>query len=170
MRRFSTLALLLFAVSVNAQKMNKTIEDPLKNRTVLIDPCTRAAIVNFPEMKVSYDVEYPAYTPDSNAVSSMKRLMADKKITIVLGTWCGDSKLQVPRFLKLLDALAVPEKDVTFICVDGHKKTDDGSIDRLRIERVPTFIFYEKKKELGRITESPVISLEQDMLLTLVKK
>jgi len=170
MKHISTLILILFAFTANAQKMNKKIEDPTKNRAILINHCTREALVNFPEIKERYDVEYPAYKPDSITVDSLRPLVKDQKITIVLGTWCGDSKLQVPHFFKILDALGIPEKNITLICVDGLKKAENGLIDSLDIQRVPTFIFYNKdKKETGRIIESPHASLEKDMLLILSK-
>jgi hypothetical protein len=36
--------------------------------------------------------------------------------------------------------------------------------DGFDITNVPTFIFYRNGKEINRIVESPVISLEKDML------
>lgn len=171
MKHIITILLILFAFTANAQKMNKKIEDPTKNRAILINHCTREGLVTFPEMKERYDVEYPAYKPDSLVVDSLKPLIKDQKITIVLGTWCGDSKLQLPHFFKILDALSIPEKNITLICVDGLKKAENGLTDSLGIQRVPTFIFYNKdKEETGRIIESPQTSLEKDMLLILSKK
>ena len=38
------------------------------------------------------------------------------------------------------------------------------------IHRVPTFIFLHGNKEIGRIVESPVVSLEKDMIAILEKK
>jgi len=117
-----------------------------------------------------YDSQYPSYTPDSTTVSKLKTLASDLKVTIVLGTWCGDSKLQVPHFFKVMDEVGIKEKDVTLICVDGHKKAQNGSIDNLNIQRVPTFIFTKKGKELGRIIESPKDTLEQDFLAIISSK
>ena len=162
--------LMLLSFTANAQKMNKKIDDPTKGRSVLINQCTREGLINFPEMKERYDVEYPAYQPDSAVIDSIKSWVKDQTITIVLGTWCGDSKLQVPHFFKILDKAGVAEKNITLICVDGLKKAEAGLIDSLDIQRVPTFIFYNKeKKETGRIIESPQISLEKDMLVILSK-
>ena len=36
------------------------------------------------------------------------------------------------------------------------------------IEYVPTFIFYREDKEIGRIIETPILSLEEDMLAILI--
>jgi len=170
MKLFSTIILILFALTASAQKMNKTIEDPTTNRSILINQCTREGLVTFPEMKERYDIEYPGYTPDSAVIDSIKLLIKDLKMTIVLGTWCGDSKLQVPHFFKILDALSFPAKNVNIIAVNGLKKAENGLLDSLNIQRVPTFIFYKDNKEKGRIIESPQTSLEQDLLTILSKE
>ncbi|WP_225872610.1 thioredoxin family protein [Pedobacter frigoris] len=149
--------------------MNKKIEDISRGKTVMINKCTRDALISFPDMKPQYDIEYPTYKPDSVTISRLIPLITEKKVTIVLGTWCGDSKLQVPRFIKLMDVLKVNENDITFICVNGAKKAENGLIDNLNITNVPTFILYEKEEELGRIIESPKTSLENDLLLILEK-
>lgn len=171
MKHLGTMILMLFTIAGSAQKMNKIIEDPTKNRTILINHCTREGLVSFPEMKEIYDMEYPAYQPDSTVIDSLKPLVSDLRITIVLGTWCGDSKLQTPHFFKILDQLSIPEKHITIISVDGNKKAENGLLDTLNIQRVPTFIFYtEDKTETGRIIERPKTTLEQDMLSILSKK
>ncbi|TDQ06446.1 thioredoxin family protein [Pedobacter metabolipauper] len=170
MRTIGTVILVFIAMQVSAQKINKTIEDPTRNKKVMLNICTREGLVSFPEMKERYDVEYPNYKPDSTVIQELKPLVVDKKITIVLGTWCGDSKLQVPHFFKVMDELAISGKDVTIICVDGQKKAENGLLDNLNIERVPTIIFYEAGKEKGRIIETPAATLEKDMLSILTKK
>jgi len=53
---------------------------------------------------------------------------------------------------------------MTFVGVDISKLAPVGGYDTLNIERVPTFIFLKNKVEAGRIIETPVTSLEQDML------
>lgn len=153
-----------------AQDLNKKSEDPGRNKTVLINRCTRNAIISFPGMKEKYEEEYATYRPDSSVIEKLKPVISGKQITVVLGTWCGDSQLQVPHFLKVLDLLNVPEKNITFICVDGHKKAAPGLIDRFEITNVPTFIILEKENELGRITEQPQFTIEQDLFNILQKK
>lgn len=170
MNKIFTAILLLFAMHSTAQSLNKKTQDTTKHKLIMIDQCTRDSLISFPEFKTMYDSQYPSYTPDSTAVSQLKTLAKDVKVTIVLGTWCGDSKLQVPHFFKVMDQVGITDKDVTLICVDGHKKAQNGSIDNLKIERVPTFIFTKKGKELGRIIESPKNTLEQDFLAILSGK
>jgi thiol-disulfide isomerase/thioredoxin len=131
---------------------------------------TREGVMSLPDIKDSYDSAYPAYRPDELAVGQLKTLIKNKKITIVLGTWCGDSKLQVPHFYKVIDQAGVEEQQVTLICVDESKQAEDGQIDGLNIDRIPVFIITENDQEIGRITESPRSTLENDMVEILKKQ
>ena len=170
MKYIILLLSLSIVMNTSAQQVNKKIMDPNRNQEILINLSTRPVLIEFPGFKDRYDLEYPNYKTDSLTLVAIKPLMKDKKVTLVMGTWCGDSKLQVPHFYKMIDDLSIPEKEVTLICVDGTKKAENGLIDKLNIERVPTFIIYENGKELGRIVESPKISLEKDLLEILSKK
>ncbi|MEJ5995442.1 thioredoxin family protein [Pedobacter sp. Du54] len=170
MKSIISAILLLFAMNATAQELNKKIEDPNRHKEIMLNVCTREAITSFDEFKASYDPNYAAYKVDSTTLKELGKLAKGKKITIVLGTWCGDSKYQVPNFLKIADALNLTDKDITFIAVDGTKKAENGLIDKLKIERVPTIIFNDKKgTEIGRITESPKETLEKDMLKILTE-
>ena len=165
MKYLFTIILGLFYLSSNAQEINKKLEDQLKHKQIMLNECSREGLVEFPEFKASYDANYESYKVDSAAALQLSRLMKDKKIKVVLGTWCGDSKFQVPNFLKIADAIKVDEKNVAFIAVDGAKKAENDLLDGLNIERVPTFIITDKKgKEIGRIVESPKKSLELDLI------
>ncbi|MDP4175154.1 MAG: thioredoxin family protein, partial [Bacteroidota bacterium] len=86
----------------------------------------------------------------------------DYDITIVLGTWCSDSRREIPRFLKILDSLGFDSGKVKLLAVDREKKGLGDEIDSLKIELVPTIIFYKDGKEAGRITEAPEETLETD--------
>lgn len=158
-------------MNVSAQEINKKIHDQAKNKDVLINVCTREGITTFPEFKEMYDPIYAAYVPDAATLIELKKLVKNEKIKIVFGTWCGDSKVNVPNFFKVLDALHFKEKNVEIIAVDGNKKAENGIIDGLDIQRVPTFIVFDKKgKELGRIVEHPKTTLEADLLEIYKKK
>ncbi len=158
-------------MSVSAQELNKKIHDQARNKDVLINVCTREGITTFPEFKEMYDPLYAAYVPDAATMIELKKLVKKEKIKIVFGTWCGDSKVNVPNFFKVLDNLQFKEKNVEIIAVDGAKKAENGIIDGLNIQRVPTFIVYDKKgKELGRIVEHPKTTLEGDLLAIYQKK
>lgn len=168
MKTLLSITLILMAINLSAQEVNKKIFDKIHNKDILINSCTRAGITTFPEFKEMYVPIYEAYIPDSTTIVELKKLIKNQKIKIVFGTWCGDSKVNVPNFYKVLDALHVKEKNIEIIAVDGNKKTENSSIDGLDIQRVPTFIISDKKgKEIGRIIEHPKTTLEGDLLIIL---
>ena len=44
------------------------------------------------------------YSVDDNLAKTFKENLKQYNITVFLGTWCGDSKREVPRFIKILKA------------------------------------------------------------------
>jgi thiol-disulfide isomerase/thioredoxin len=86
-----------------------------------------------------------------------------------MGTWCPDSRREVPRFMRVLDLWQFPVAKVTFIGVDDAKLSPVGEYVNLDIQRVPTFIIYKNNIEAGRIIENPTTSLEQDMVNILTR-
>jgi hypothetical protein len=91
-------------------------------------------------------------------------------IKIVMGTWCPDSRREVPRLMRILDIWQFPLSSVTFIGVDDAKHSPVVDYDKLDIQRVPTIIIYKNNIEAGRIIESPATSLEQDIVDILGRK
>ena len=81
-----------------------------------------------------------------------------------MGSWCGDSKRETPRFYKLLDETGFNQNDFELITVDRSKKTPDNLQEGVDIIRVPTFIFYKDGEEIGRYVEYPRETLEKDIL------
>jgi len=93
--------------------------------------------------------------------------LKDVEVKIFLGTWCGDSKKWVPQFAKVWDELKLDENQLEYICLhnegDNYKRGLNGKEENLNIHRVPTFIFYKDKKEIGRIVERPLNDLVTDI-------
>jgi thiol-disulfide isomerase/thioredoxin len=115
--------------------------------------------------------EYDGYVINPEALEKITQIPHEGlTIRIVLGTWCPDSRKQVPRFMKIADAWQLPESSVIFIGVDDAKLSPVGEYEKLDIQRVPTFIFYKNNIEAGRIIENPVTSLEQDIVKILTGK
>lgn len=155
----------LFPFSILAQDTNRTKIDQKSQMEVLIGLCNRNGLKSN-LFKTYYENEYAAYKPDTATLSAIKKILSANKINtvIVMGSWCGDSQEQVPRFYKIIDAADYSDSNITLYCVDRTKKTDKGETDNLNIIKVPTFIFYKNNKELGRIIETPKETLEKDML------
>ena len=118
-----------------------------------------------------YITEFDDYQFNSDAINKLLDISKDDlTIKIVMGTWCPDSRREVPRFMRVLNIWQFPVTKVTFIGVDNAKLSPIGDFNKLDIQRVPTFIIYKNNVEAGRIIETPVTSLEQDMVTILTRK
>jgi thiol-disulfide isomerase/thioredoxin len=137
---------------------------------VLLGEVTREALV---AQEPEWQEEYAAYEPDSAGVAVLAGAPDSLSVLIVLGSWCGDSAREVPRFWKLLDEADNPDIAVRMIAIG--RRSDEGAGPVLAglglpedprqaydVEYVPTFIFKLGDRELGRIIESPQESLEAD--------
>lgn len=122
-----------------------------------------------------YNPGYQNYTPNRDIAAQLKlQNTTSISIKIVFGTWCGDSRRELPKMIKVLDQLALPAAKITLIAVDNADSTYKQSPGRedqgLFAFRVPTLIVYQNGVEISRINESPVESLERDLLKILRKE
>lgn len=96
-----------------------------------------------------------------------KKALEETEVDIYLGTWCGDSKNWVPKFVKLWEDLGLKQEQLHFIALyDGdekYKQGPNGEEVGKNIHRVPTFIFKENGEEIARIVESPANDLLTDL-------
>jgi thiol-disulfide isomerase/thioredoxin len=102
-------------------------------------------------------------------IAMMKGMVGEVETIVFLGTWCSDSRREVPRFLKIVDALGIPGDRVRLFALDRSKKSPDGMTDRYNILRLPTMVFFKNGKEIGRIVETPAASVEEDMFTILAQ-
>jgi tetratricopeptide (TPR) repeat protein len=111
---------------------------------------------------------YNNYQPDVATLTALEKLTGrDISIEVFLGTWCGDSKREVPRFLKIVDKIPALQKKITIISLGGsdslYKKSPTNEEQGKGIFRVPVFIVYKNGVEINRINEFPAVSLEKDL-------
>lgn len=170
MKNLLFLALIIIPVMTFSQKLNNKTSDEKKSNEMLIGHCNRDGFATIQSnFDSSYKAEYPMYRPDAATMKQLAAKLKGVKITVVMATWCGDSKEWVPRFYKIMDELHFNYKKLTLICVDRAKKAPGTYVETLKVDRVPTFIFYRKKVELGRIIEVPEGIFEKEILKILSK-
>ena len=145
-----------------AQDTNKIVHDEKSGKPMLIGPCTREALTDT-SFSWWFDSNYKMYEPDTVTVKEIEYNSDNVKTTIVMGTWCSDSREQVPHFFKVMDEAGYPEDSITMVCVGRGISDSTGVSDSLKIKLVPTFIFYRDRKELGRIIETPKKTMEEDI-------
>jgi thiol-disulfide isomerase/thioredoxin len=122
-----------------------------------------------------YAKNFSAYEPNIQVLAALKKTNPAKyTMKIFFGTWCGDSKRELPKMTKVLEKLSFPQKNITLIGVDDSTEVYKQSPQRqeagMNIFRVPTFIVYENGKEVGRIVEYPTETMERDLLKIFARK
>jgi hypothetical protein len=115
-----------------------------------------------------YNKGYEAYIPNANITDSLKQSLKGYRFEIFLGTWCGDSRREVPRLMKILENMNVKPSAITIIALGNrdtlYKQSPAHEESGKEIIRVPHLNIYKNGNEAGRITETPVITWEKDML------
>ncbi|MCC3861504.1 thioredoxin family protein [Pseudemcibacter aquimaris] len=108
-----------------------------------------------------YNKSAGEYEVDKASLADLDALMQGVEVKVVMGTWCHDSKREVPRFYKIING---HNANIEMIALDRNKQAPNGEIDGMGITNTPTFIFYKNGKELNRIVETPRESLEKDTI------
>ena len=159
------LVFLLISITLVSlsQNINKQIFDIDYKDSLLVGLCNITAF-EYESYLDWYVPEFEEYNPNDSILSILKSKSDNISIIVVFALWCSDSRREVPRFLKIIDALDFEESRLKLIAVDTKKQALDIDISAYEIKLVPTFIFYQNNKELGRIIESPETSLEEDFL------
>jgi thiol-disulfide isomerase/thioredoxin len=164
-------------ISLNYAQVNTPIQNTVviseNKQPMLLGHCTISKLKEEP-FDSWFVPNYTNYKPDSSLLTDVAKAIRKKHIDIFMGTWCGDSKREVPAMLKILNEIGFDSVDISLITVGNnaelYKKSPQGEELGKNIVRVPTFIIYDKKKEIGRIIEYPVESLERDLLKILRKE
>ncbi len=149
------------------------INNEIKNESGQIILAGHASIsaMQMPNYKTWFDDSYNKYTIDAPTTEQLKPLLQNKRMEIFLGSWCGDSKREVPRMIKVLQNAGMDTTKLSLIFVDNspnaYKQSPQHEEQGKNIHHVPSFIIYDEYKEIGRIIESPVTSLEKDLLAIL---
>ena len=165
-RFFIFTVLVLSSTLVFSQAINKSVIDK-KGTKKLLGEINKQGLEQAP-FNDWFSKNYDSYLVNEKVVEKLINSLKEYKITVFLGTWCGDSKREVPRFYNVLEAANFPKNQLKVIAVDNdtktYKQSPGGEEKGLNIHRVPTFIFYKDGKEVNRIVEYPKETLEKDML------
>ena len=166
-RIFTTIFTLLLCQFLLAQEINQVTTDA-RGRDKMLGTITKEGFTAN-SFKSWFTPKYEAYKPDATIVEQLKKKLKKYTVTAFIGTWCGDSRRELPNLYKILEAANFPESKLRVVGLNTgrkmYKQGPNGEEIGLNIHRVPTFIVYNKRgKEIGRIVERPVESLEADLL------
>lgn len=163
------LFFLLFASTYGLEAQNQTKTDSKINKKVLWGRITLEAF-SMDLCQDWYAPEYVAFVPKTKIIKKLKELdLSNISIELILGSWCHDSHREVPRFIKILNAINFQFDQLQMNALDTFKTSPDYNTNGHKIAYVPTVIVYRNGKEIGRIIESPKKSLEKDLLKIISK-
>jgi len=144
--------------------VNKVIVDPDLKKEILIGSINEKGLDNA-EVFTNTEMYYRIYDVNTEIAKEIKEKSKNISIKVVFGSWCGDSKINVPAFRKIVDESGFDKSKVEYIAVDKKKRGGSVDVSGLKTNYVPTFIFYRDNKEIGRIIEYPSSeTIEQDWL------
>ncbi len=111
-----------------------------------------------------FDIYTKRYSPDLDAVKYLSEIQDSVTIHVLFGTWCHDSKKQIPAFIKTLEEANNPKIKVEYTAVSRKKAEPKDLVERWNLKLTPTFIIVRRNKEYGRIIEEPITSIEGDLV------
>ena len=169
-KRINIIILILAIISFGLFNLNSSnipegmFEDPKTGKPMLLGPIGIEELQQDP-FNEWYQVEFSDYEVDielTTAIGNPNQYTYE----IFLGTWCGDSRREVPRIEKIFNAMGVDINNVNIVAVDRDKISPNGEQEGKDIRYVPTLIVSKNAQEIGRIVESPSsesATLESDL-------
>jgi len=161
--------LLIIISGCGETRLNQVVVDEESKQKILIGQVNHEGFIQEP-FHSWFEFEYESYQPADSVIQKLQETdYGSIDIHIVMGTWCSDSRRELPRFIKIAEQIGHPPSKMKIIGVNSKKTVPGIMLDSYNFERVPTFIFYKEGNEIGRIIETPVKSLEEDLLEILTK-
>ena len=164
MKKTILILLIIFVSCKNSNTKNKAENNKNVEYVDLIEDFRRNDLTKSP-YDSWYLKNYDNYNLDIETANKIKKFLNHKiSIKVIMGTWCSDSRENVPGFFKLMDYLKFSNRKIQLIGLDVDKKNPRGDELNYEIINVPTFIFYKDGKEINRIVELTIESIEKDIL------
>jgi hypothetical protein len=140
---------------------------------ILVGPVTREQVEAAVPAWVQAGVEA---SPDLAAVRALAGVAPGAEVTVLLGTWCSDSRREISRLWKAFDAIGAASAGgagsglpftLTYVGVDEAKREPAAAVATAGLKFVPTLIVRRDGREVGRIVESSPHGVEVDLLALL---
>jgi thiol-disulfide isomerase/thioredoxin len=158
---FSYLIIIISLSGCITQKSYKEIN--FKKETILVGRISETNLMEHKKTKW-YIENYNKYVPDSLIMIKLKQNLPGINFIIFGGTWCSDTKRELPAFLSILHQLSVGSNRYDMWMLDLKKESTYINPKLYDIQYVPTILIYKDGKEIGRIIEKPKETLEVDLL------
>jgi len=145
------------------------VQAPAQETPVLVGPTTRDKIEAAPEWTLAEVEARPE--ADASRELAEARPGPGAEVVVFLGTWCGDSRRELPRLWKAMDSgSGAVNFQLRYIGVDRAKKEPADLVKEYDVRYLPTFIVRRDGHEVGRIVETSPNGIEKDLLALLTGK
>jgi cyclophilin family peptidyl-prolyl cis-trans isomerase/HEAT repeat protein len=114
-----------------------------------------------------WHAEAAGYRPQEEWLALLRTARLRYGLTVAMGTWCSDSRQQIPRLQAVLAALGKgsPFDAPRLVGVDRGKAVDPTVYPFGPVELVPTIVVTAGGAEVGRIVETPKSGrIEEDLV------
>ena len=136
-------SLLLVVLLLSFATMSGPIHAADAKKPVLLGVVTRDSLQQEPYAEW-FDKNYGDYTPNPGIVAQLEETIGDQQIRVFFGSWCDDSKREVPHLLKVLDTISFPAKNLSLIAVSNadsmKRQSPNGEELGQEIFRVPVVL------------------------------
>lgn len=113
---------------------------------------------------------YKRFKVDSVSLKGIHKSPKQLKFKLFMGSWCSDSRVFVPKFMKIARYLHIDDDQIELIFVNEEKNEPSELIEKNKIRFVPTLIIIDETGEMNRIVELPNESIERDLSSIILKK
>ena len=169
-KRINIIILILAMISFGLFSLNSSdiaeemFEDPNTGKPMLLGLIAIEELQQDP-FSEWYQIEFESYEVDTELINAIDN-PSQYSYEIFLGTWCADSRREVPRMEKILSQMDIDMANVLIVAVDRDKISPNRQEEGKDIRYVPTLIVSKNNEEIGRIVESPSsesATLESDL-------
>jgi hypothetical protein len=127
----------------------------------ILGPVTRSQIL---AALPDWEARTAAYEPHPEAIEALKRIGESVLIEVYFGSWCSDSRAHLPALFKILDRVDNPQIQVNYAGIPRDKSARAAYLPPGKdIVRLPTFLVIVQGREKGRLVETPVRTVEEDL-------
>lgn len=142
-------SILIFSGSVSAQNSD------------LLGPTTEQEIR---EQHRIFDIYTKRYQPEEAAVQYLSSVQDSVTIYVLFGTWCHDSKREIPALFKTLELADNENIRVEYTAMSRQKTDPTNAYERWDLKYTPTMIVVRNGKEVGRFVEESESNLESELV------
>jgi len=126
------------------------------------------ALADLLKKKKEYANAAAQFKPNGAAVSLLKSVDRPVEIVVFFGTWCHFCKHYLPHLIKTLEVAGNPNLHARFIGIDEDLTQPEQLIAEYTVSKTPTMIVRINDMEIGRITEEPKKSVEEDLAILIL--